>query len=199
MMPTAEEISRSMTGAWQLFRGQDAGMKAFDVSFAGFWRSFTVIILMAPLYAIAIYGQRAIILSAHDLSPADFPDQAFITFQLINIVVDWVTYPIIVALLAGPLGIADRYVAFIVARNWTSVIALVPYIVPSLLFSLGLVSVPIATILTLVAIGVVLRYRYVTTRAALGAPMPVTAGLVVLDLVLGMILGQLVGKVAGFA
>ena len=196
-MLTREEITRSLNGAWLLFKGQDAGMRAFDVSVDGFWRSFRVIVLMLPFYLILLYGQRAAILSMPNANPETFPNEAFFFFHMIGIAADWVTYPIVIALIAGPLGFSDRFVPFIVARNWTSLLAIAVYVAPMALFFLGVVPLGVMTFLSIVALVVILRYRYMVTRAALGTPMPLTIGLVVLDFVLNMVMSELIGRASG--
>lgn len=197
-MLSAEEIQRSLGGAWLLFKGRDEGMRAFDTSIDGFWRSFRVILLMLPVYFIILAGQRDVILSTPEINTGGFSDGTFFTLNMIGALVDWVAYPIVIALIAGPLGLSGRYIGFIVARNWTSFIALLPYAILMSLSLVGVLSGVLLSLLMLVALGVVLRYRFVTTRAALGTPLSLTIGLVVLDFVLSLVLSLSIDRLIGF-
>ncbi len=197
-MLTAEEIRRSVAASWMLFRGKDEGMRGYDVSLDGFWRSFRVIVLMLPLYLIMLFGQRTAILAQPGVDAADFPDNTFLVFNLIGMCVDWVAYPIVVALIAKPIGIGSRFIPFIVARNWTSLLALVPYSLPMLLMWLGVISENMMSLMMLLALGIVLHYRFVMTRAALGTPTSVSIGFVVLDFVLSLVLSLSISRMIGF-
>lgn len=197
MIPTLEEIHRSLAGSWQLFMGRAEGMRAFDVSIDGFWRSFGVIVLLCVPYAITVVAEQRIIDEEATLVLGDFSQQAYVLAKAIGFVLDWVCYPVLVALLARPLAISAHYVPYIVARNWTSAIAILPYVVPALLYNFGLISATTTMFLTLVAIGFVLRYRYVVARIALHAPVGLAIGLVVLDTVLSFVIGTAVNRAIG--
>ena len=196
-MLTLEEISRSLTGAWLLMKGKEAGMRAFDVSIDGFWRSFGAILLMLPLYLPTLLAQRAVSIEMLPVTAADFPDGLFFLVSALGIAIDWIAFPLVAAAIAGPLGFSHRYIPLIVARNWTSVLALVPYALPQILYALGIASGQMMMLLTLIAVGIVLRYRYVVTKAALGGQTSVIVGLVALDFVLGLFLSELIGQMVG--
>ena len=55
-MITRDEITRSLTGAWEIFVDRPNAMRHFDTDYAGFWRSFQAILLIAPLYGLTVFG-----------------------------------------------------------------------------------------------------------------------------------------------
>ncbi len=196
-MLSSQEIYRSLVGSWMLVKGRRDGMAAFDVSIGGFWRSFGAALVILPIYAATMVAQRHVLISDTQLGASDFPDNAFFIGNLIGFFVDWVAFPILMAFLARPLGIAERFVPFIVARNWSSVIAILPYSIPILLYAAGIINADLTTLLTLAAIFFVLYYRYTVTRISLDCSISLSIGLVVLDLVLSLVLGEVINRLIG--
>ena len=158
-----EEITRSLTGAWELFLDRPGAMRLFDVSVDGFWRSFAAVLLVAPSYAFAVLSDRHMAAVMDPSAPAQ-GDLAFIVKSVVGLGLDWIALPVILALLAPPLGIGSRYAAFIVARNWGAVLGAIPFGAIGLLIVLGLVGGDLANLLMFVALIVVLRYNYLIAR-----------------------------------
>ncbi|WP_181699800.1 hypothetical protein [Chthonobacter albigriseus] len=196
-MFSTDEISRSTGAAWALFKGDPQGLRQLDLSFSGFWRSFGVIVLILPAFGIALAAERQHILAATPVDAETFPASAFLVASLVTLILDWLDYPILLALLARPLGLQRTYVPLIVALNWAQLLAVLPIVAPSLLYLLGIIGYEAEEILMLIGFGVVLRYQFVITRIATGAPVGFVAGLVVLDLVSGMLVRVLVQAVVG--
>lgn len=196
-MLTSTEIARSTGAAWALFKGDARGLRQFDLSFDGFWRSFGVIVLLIPAIGILIASERLQILGQTAMSPETFPAGTFVVSRVFGHLLGWVDYPLALALLARPLGLARSYVPLVVALNWMTLIAAVPVTLPSLLHVLGLVSADTAGFLNLIALGVVIRYQFMVTRIATAAPAGFCIGLVALDYVLGVALSAVVTRLAG--
>ncbi|AXS42379.1 hypothetical protein D1F64_02395 [Breoghania sp. L-A4] len=196
-MPSVEETRRSLAASWDLFKGRPHAMRGFDVSIEGFWRSFGVIVLLIVPYAVTVIAEQRIIAEEVILLEGTFSERAYVLAKAIGFVLDWICYPVIMALLARPLAISHRYVGYIVARNWTSAIAILPYMVPALLYNFGMINAGLTMVLTLIAVGFVLRYRYVVARAALNATVSLAIGLVVLDTLLSFLIGTAVNRAIG--
>jgi hypothetical protein len=177
---TRDEIARSLSGSWALVQNRPDAMRHFDVSLDGFWRSFQAIILIAPIYALTAMADRRAMLS-DAIADETFSDSAFITAKAITLGLDWITLPIILAVVAGPLGIQRGYTAYVVARNWTTVLLILPFAAIALIEMIGLISIEIAALLTFVALAAVFRVSYVVARRALNTGMDIAVGIVVLD------------------
>ena len=192
------EIGRAIDGALLLLRSDPAGMQRFDVSVEGFWRSFGVLLLLLPAFAIFFAFERAALLSGAVEMAVPYDDTRFYVSRLAALVLGWVDYPLVLALIAGPLGFGRRYVPLVVALNWVSILAVLPMLVPPLLALFGFIDIAMASQLGLFALGLVLWYQYRVTRIAAAAPRLLAAGLVVLDLVLTIGLSDALTALAGF-
>lgn len=196
-MPSAAEIQRAFQGAWALLLNRKDGMLAFDLSIDGFYRSFGAVFLLAPLYAIAALAEARLL--QVDGAPVDgFPYVWFFGWKFAGLGVDWLALPVVLALLARPLGLAARYVPFIVARNWTSPVAMSMSILPSVLYAAGLVGQELAAILFLVVVIGVIRYQYQVVRIALQTTIAMSIAVVAFDLTLSLFLAELMSRLAGF-
>ncbi len=196
-MLTSDEIARSTGAAWALFKGDPRGLRQLDLSIEGFWRSFAVLVLLLPAIGILIASERIRIIDHSALDATTFPAGVFVASRLIGHLLGWFDYPLALALLARPFGLTKSYVPLVVALNWTSLIAAVPVTIPSLLNVLGLIGTEAAGFLDLVALGIAIRYQFVVTRVATGAPPGFASGLVALDYVLGILLGVVISEIAG--
>ena len=185
-MLTVDEISRSLAGAWELFLDRPGAMNRFDVSLEGFWRSFAAVVLVAPSYAFAVLADRHMA-TGDPLAVAETGTNLLV-HNGIGLLLDWAALPLILALLARPLGIGRHYGAFVVARNWCAVLAAIPFGVIGLLLVLGLLGDELASVLMFVALIVVLRYNYVIARRALDTTVGFAIGIVVLDFVVSLTL-----------
>lgn len=174
------EISRSITGAAQLFLGRDRGLSYLDRSFDGFWRSFSVILLVLPIHVLTLY--------AVSRTPGGSPFGAAFRESLPLLALDWVLFPAILALAAKPLDVSRDYVPYVVARNWAAPIAASITLVPFMLQGAGWVPNEGAALLTLVALGVVLRFHYMILRIALKVTVPLAIGLMAVDFMLSLLL-----------
>lgn len=187
------EVGRAIDGALALFIGRAAPPGSFDVTAGGFWRSFGAIVLVLPSFAVTLAAQLGMRAEA-SLSEAP---AWFIAGNLVGLAIDWVALPLLLAVLAGPLGIGGRYAGFVVVRNWGSVVAAAVYALPALLFNLGLVGAGATDLISLVAFVAVVRFQYAIVRATLATPVATSVGLVVLDLALSLVIGETVARLAG--
>ncbi len=179
-----EEITRSLTGAWELFLDRPGAMRLFDVSIDGFWRSFAAVLLVIPSYAFAVLADRQI--AAMDPSAPVQGDGAFLAESIFGLGLDWIALPVILALLARPLGITSRYTSFVVTRNWGAVLGALPFGVIGLLSVLGLVGGELASLLMFAALIVLLRYNYLIARRSLDASLGFAIAIVILDFVVSL-------------
>lgn len=197
-MLQGDEIRRSLSASWGLFLGRAESMQGFDLSLSGFWRSFLVIVLLVPPFLIAILAERKLILANPEFPHAEFNDAIYLVSQSIGFGLDWVILPVLLAFLARPLNLGQAYVPFIVARNWTTLIAVIPYTVPALLYAVGIISASAMLLLSFVAMLVVIRYRYMVARIALDATVGLAIGIVMLDFLISLVIGTAITRLTGF-
>lgn len=116
-MPPVEDILRHLAGSWRMMNGKADGLLAFEISADGFWNSFFAIVIALPALLV---GWLAI---ADDLGqePAIFGDRLSILVRLAFIdLAAWLLPLAGFAAAAGPAGIADRFVHYVIASNWGS-------------------------------------------------------------------------------
>ncbi len=191
-----DEIVHSLTGAWELFLDRPNAMRYFDVSVEGFWRSFRVIVLLLPAYILSTLAEQ-IVAAASMPAAADQSVLALFLDSAFGLGLDWIMLPLVLALAARPLGIQRHYAAFIVARNWASVIALAPFGAIGLLVIIGLVNAEVANFLMLASLMVVLRYNFLIARRALDVGIGFAIGIVVLDLAISLTIALALDLVFG--
>ena len=170
------EIRRALRGALELLRGRTEGLECFDLSVAGFWRSFAAVLLAAPLYALDVAVE------AHGGTRAG---AAFFAVKALSYLADWLLFPVVVALLAKPLDLGRLYVPYIVAYNWSSVVIAALFAPATLLVGFGIGNP--AAILSLIVFAVAARYRFTIARAALQVRPATAVGLVILEFLLSLL------------
>lgn len=190
MIAGPTEIRESLAGAGLVMLGRAEGLARFDLSVGGFWRSFSAILLILPLAALAIASERAVAarsgLAVPAFTAADFWANAA------ALAVDWIAFPLIFAVIAKPFGFAARYVAYIVARNWAAVV-ISGFV--SIVHILALVVLPseIASFLLIIALVAALRFSYVVARIALQAPVGFALPIVILDFLVSFTIWSFAG------
>lgn len=196
-MLTSQEIRRSVAGAWALFKGQAEGMRAFDLTIEGFWRSFLVFFLLLPPFAISVLAEQKLSIEHLKDFAQTTSDGLYFLVQLLGFSTDWVLMPALLAAFARTLDIEKTYLPFIIARNWSSLIAVIPYTVPAALYLLGVISSGSMIFLSLVAMAVILRYRYMIARIALETSGALAVGIVALDFILSLLIGSAISRLTG--
>lgn len=179
-MLSAQEISGSLRGAALLFRGRVDGLQALDRSTEGFWRSFLVIVLVLPINAVTLFA------IAQAEPGAEFG--SLFGEQLPVIAIDWVAFPLALALVAGPLGLSQGYASYIVARNWAAPIMAAVLALPFILRGAGWIPPAGGMVLSGIALILVVRYHYMIVRLALEVPFPKAAMLVGADIALTILI-----------
>jgi hypothetical protein len=186
MIPTREEIGRSLRAAWRLFLNDPRGIAGFDLSVSGFWRSFGAIVPMAPFYFVAFVVERQFRLA--DPEQEAFSDATFFAAKAVIVAVDWVAFPIVLALFARQLSIGRNYAAFIVARNWASLLIIIPDSALAAVFGLGILGQEIAGFISLAFLVIFLRYRFLIARIALGASVIFALGIALAEFLFGLVI-----------
>jgi hypothetical protein len=192
---TLDEIARSLQGAWLLFFDRANAIRLFDASYGGFWRSFQAIVLVAPAYELTVLADRRALLAA--AGDGTFNEVAYVAARWLMFAFDWITLPLLLAALAGFLDIRRGYPAYVVARNWTSVLAVLPFGAVALVDLTGLLSPEALFLPSLLALAIALRFSYVAARQALGVDIDVAIGFVVLDFLVSLTLTTVIARLLG--
>ena len=178
ILPSSVEIASAIYGAWRLLRGDRTGMRFFDLTIEGFWKSFGgAALIVAPGYLILV---------ALHLVEAEF-EAGFLRIllvQAIGYVILWVAFPLVMSFIADALNRPQRYIGYIVAYNWSQVIQMAVVLPVDVLAFSGVLPGGLVALLVLVSRLVVFGYLwYVTTTALDVGPFP-AVGLVLVALVI---------------
>jgi hypothetical protein len=174
-MPDRREVFESLYGAWRLAFLDQSGMRHFNLSFEGFWRSFFAAVLVAPAFAVLV-GQKL----AGRPGPIDLGWAALV--QAFAYAFSWAAFPLAALVLTQLLGLSRNYVALIIALNWATVLQ-VGVFLAAIVIELAAPGLLDGLIVLLVT-GAVLFYQWFVTRAALQSTGGVALLLVLVDLVL---------------
>jgi hypothetical protein len=186
-MASLADLKRYLRALFLVFLGRAEGLRAFDFSFAGFWSSFGALVPMAPFLAIMVMSERLFVMRDMDY-PDDFDTAGFFAWRITSILIEWVGLPLLLAVLARPLGYAARYVPLVVALNWSSFAIAIPLSLPHVLHAAGLIDGQATGLLHLALLIPALRLEYLVMRFAGGVTAPVAAGLVALDVAASILL-----------
>ncbi len=108
------EIAQAGRGILAVLRGDPEWARRFDLSTAGFLRSFLGPLLAAPFYVFA----SAMVTRAY--MGGRTPPAAALWGAALAHGLDAVVFPLLIALAARPLRIAGGYAGFVIVTNWSS-------------------------------------------------------------------------------
>lgn len=188
MLVTADDVGRSLRGTMALLNRRADALAAFDVSEAGFWRSFGAIWLTLPAFVVMVAAERARLGILEPGSP--IIDLSWVTVMAaLQHVATFLALPLAMIAIAPRLGLGARYVPFVVVMNWVTATAHLILAVPSLLMLVGWATPELATLFTF-AFGVIVVHVYwFATKTALG----VSGGLAGAAVAAGLLAAFVVG------
>ncbi|PTM39317.1 hypothetical protein [Bosea sp. 124] len=181
MRLAAEDVTRSLRGAWRLMTRGSEALQELDLSRDGFWRSFLAFALMLPATVAILAAVRIL---------AGLPNTAglFASPQLVMVVIgaEFLAILAVPALLIGlapGLAHAPRFTSFVIAWNWAGIVSASLMAVPAAVFAIGWSNPGLAGVQALAFGLIVLRLRYCVARAAFGAESRIAAPIVLASVV----------------
>ncbi len=184
-MIDTREIVSSLFGAWRLVHRDSGGLRYFDVSLAGFWRSFFAAVVAFPGYAILVLVRIGDRLTAEGALHA-------LTLEAFAYAIGWTAFPLAAYYAVRLFNRERRYLGYIIAYNWAAVLQVALYVPTVLLVSFGVFPKPLDTVIALAVTIAVMVYQYYIARVALEVVPAQAVGFVVLDLVISLVLHAVV-------
>jgi hypothetical protein len=185
---SAAEIARGVKGALGFLQRDATAPQHFDNTMEACLRSFRVMAVAAPLYAIYL------LISYSDVTTtADETEIALV--EGLHYVVDWLLFPVIFYEVARRRGWLDRYPRYISALNWINLPLMVLAVIGSALAAVTPAAVAIIIDLGLKAL--VFYWFLMTTRMALGVSWPISVVLLVVNWMPSLFLSLLVARYLG--
>lgn len=153
-----------LIGAWRMMTGRADGIRLLDLSADGFWNSFSAILLAIPalLPGWVHYADQLM------PEPEIGARLSIILRVALTDLGTWVLPLVGLAIAARRAALADRFVLYVVATNWASVIFVWAMLPPTLLASLLPHTEQLASLLSLALIGATMVLTWRLTNAAIG-------------------------------
>ena len=187
-MLSAAEITRGVQGALGFLRRDPAAPLHFDNTMEACLRSFRVMALAAPLYAIYLLLSYANVTTTAD-------EMEIVFVEGLHYVVDWLLFPVIFYEAARRRAWLDRYPRYISALNWINLPAMVVAIIGLAISAVAPTAVAIIVDLALKAL---LFYWFLTTtRMTLSPSWAISVALLVVNWLPSLFLSFLVARYLG--
>ena len=113
-MLSRTEIAHGVSGAWRLMWGDGGGLYMLDRTIEGFWRSFRVAILIAPLQVLCS-------MIDYERVETVAPDSLIVLVEALRYIIAWTAFPVLLLEIARRFGWSARYIGAVVAMNWANV------------------------------------------------------------------------------
>jgi hypothetical protein len=195
-MVTADEVERSLRGTIELLNQRREGLRSFDLSEAGFWRSFQAIWLTIPAFVVTFSFEHRRLVAA-GIVPGPFTEAMLMLFIALCHVASFIALPCAMAYLARRLGLGARYVPFVIVTNWINVVSLTVLSVPATLMLLGWATPALAAFFGIAFAVVLLRIQWFATKVTLGVTSSFAFTIVALGLCLSFGIGIIQRAVIG--
>jgi len=189
---TRAEIARGTQGAFRLLQRDPAAPTFFDNAFDACLRSFWVMALVAPLYALYV------LISYSNVTVTAEPGEIAMV-EALRYIVDWLLFPVVFYEIARRRRWLDRYPRYIGALNWIALPAMGALLVDAVVASIA--PSPFPMIFGLFVQALMFYWIAMTSRLVLGVDWLMAALLLVVNWVpsffLSLIVSRFLGVVGG--
>jgi hypothetical protein len=187
---SSSEIARGTRGALGFLQFDRAAPLQFDNTMAACLRSFRLMVLVAPLQAVALllsYSDARVSYAADDTE--------LVVVEALHYVVDWLVFPVIFYEIARLRGWLANYPRYIGALNWMNLPGMIIAVIVLALASV--MPTAVADVMELGLVAFSLYWIVVTTRMTLGVSWPVSLLLTAINWVPSKLLSFVVGHFLG--
>ena len=189
-MLSGTEIARGTRGAVKFLLRDPTAPGHFDNTLESCLRSFQVMLVVAPFYAVYLFVHYAPLTTT-----AEDWEIAFV--EALRYVVDWLLFPVIFHEIARRRGWLERYPRYIASLNWINLPAVILLLLGELVAAVAPTAV---TALLQLVLQVLFFYWFMlATRMTLSAPWTLAAVLMVVNWVPSYFLSILVNRLLGVA
>jgi hypothetical protein len=183
-MPTIVEFVYVLRGLRRLIQFDADGLSYFDRSIEGFWRSFRVALLIAPLYAVVIPFDLALIKPT-----VGWPHIMMI--EILAYVVSWLLYPLVAYEICRRIGREAEYPGYIVVYNWSAILIVTANLLVWLPTAMGITEADTSSNLFRIVYLLFLIYLWFIARVALRIDPFSAIGLAFTSCVLTILLSKI--------
>ncbi len=178
----SRDIAYGLFAAWRLAHFDRTGMRYVDGTIDGFWKSFFAAAIALPGYA----ALRAVAIVANPESLPTAPWPRTIAVFAIAYAIAWLSFPVVMTVVADILDRRDRFLSLIVAYNWSAVVQIAVLLPVAVLVATGGGGLSVGLYLAVMA--AIMVYLWFIVRTALDVPGVTAAALVGLDFVINLLI-----------
>jgi hypothetical protein len=175
------EMLAGLYGALRLARADATGMRWFNATPEGFWRSFWAAALVAPVFALLLWIR-------YESESMTVAPLRFALLEFVSYVVAWTLFPLLMFYLAQVVERERNYYGYMVAYNWSTVWQNLIYLPLAMVSEIGVLSFAAASTLSVAVLAAVFVYTWFITRTALQVNALVAAGVVAVDFLISIFL-----------
>lgn len=180
-----DEARQSLHASWLLLIRDRGAYRLFTQSEAGFWRSFSAILIIAPLYLYATSVQTQL--------PGDATAEATpVAAAILGLILQWIGWPLAMVPIARLAGLQQGYARYIIAYNWSSVLVIALLMPPLILLDIGILGPGTALFLSFILMIISFYYRWYVAQTAFDTTGLMAAALVLADFVLSLAINRMV-------
>jgi hypothetical protein len=179
MVPSTTEITEALHGTIRLARLDATGLRYFDRTVDGFWRSFFAAVMIAPAHIMLLLLTRRVPEGASGLRVA--------AIELIAYAIGWLAFPCAMLLVADLLKRRARYFDYMVAYNWCNVPQIGLLLFVTGLGAAGVLPGLLGLFVVRIALVSILIYQWFIARVGLSISATAAVALVLLDFVIGQL------------
>ncbi|SFI81106.1 hypothetical protein SAMN05216304_103589 [Bosea sp. OK403] len=167
MALAADDVARSLRGSWRLMSQGAKALPELDLSSEGFLRSYGAAVLTLPAVIAVLAAERA--MSGLPNAEGLFHSPPLVVAVLASQAAAFLCVPGLLIALAPRLVRSPALFGFIIAWNWTEILAAGLLAVPAMVYAIGWSTPTIATMQWFGFAVIVARLRYAAAKATLGA------------------------------
>ncbi len=197
-MLSLKDIQNALTGSFLLAKRDIRGLKYFDTDLDGFWRSFLIILPIAPFYLLYAIQEVNMAQAMNPHEPALTASAGFLVARLFLLVLDWFGFAIAMIFVTRLVALWPKYIPFIAVYNWSSLFVVAASAPLALLLLLGLIPWQTAAMFNLIIVLFIIYYRWYVARCVLETTSMTAALIVVIDLALSLLLQIGFGRITGY-
>lgn len=179
-MLTIPQLARVLRGTAGVLRLDPRGVAVFDGGAGDARRSFLAALVLLPAFVVYMIMDRI-----HDGPGPQAPVGLFVTVKLLQYVVSWTLFPVVMEGLAGLLNRKTHYFRWLAAYNWIQVPIMLAFLPVALMAGAGLLNAEGLALFNSLTFLVLAFYLGFLARHALHLPVLSAIGVVFLDLILG--------------
>lgn len=187
-MISIRQMAGGLYGVWLVLKFDARAWSYFDTTLSGFWASFVVAAMLAPLHFAHIildFGDRQTTLS---FAP-------YLIVEILGYVLSWTIFPFAMLYASEFLDRAPRYFWHLVPYNWVRLPIEGPLYVILLMSDVGLVTTESLAFINLLGLAALMIYGTFVAGVGLKVTTGTAMGLVVLDFVLSLTATLLIARI----